>query len=1233
MAATVEGATTGDCLISSNLENQNTNGSDLLYESEQNIRVNEEEFVGGGGDGGNVDTAILDCVEYDANEFETDKINLNNCYNDGSDSGVEIGANNIPANATCALLRALSSNSGGYSSSYGGLDCEQNCTGDIVSCNSSMISFCSDLGERKHLSSKKVNNDCCTSEGGSESSSITGGPVLQLRSKKKVTVNEAMTSSMHSMSKNVKRNSNDNTLKRSISASRTTGSAGQNKSMINSSNVTIRERARSRDKVPPKSPSVNRGIVTSKRPPKPDSFPIDIKDPASPAIQRIRGSRTPSITRIKTPSTPTIDDAKWKSNANIGGSTTPKTGRQSLSTETVAFKTKLGSIALDNNYTKNTTLDKFGTLPRRKKEKSVDDLKQIYRSPRSSSITRDTRVSSSTIVPNKKQNNITQGATTPSKSLPPYPKMSGSAKKQPSKTRIYHETSIQTVLTGKDVEDAFSGAVKSINVNAIETISVASQSDIRDKEFERIEAKLKKLTADYTAIQSTLSDKNQIISAMEQELIQEREDKLAAQKELHSNSERVLAMLESCHEHIPNAVPNNDSLLMLESKIIKSEHVREKQYSEILKWKQICANLQNDLEKSLRTQRNLIQQRDTIEQESIELQDFLQAEKVTLVDALREVEDELESEKENVLHKNITIERLQEECRNLVRIIEQRRQENMGLQSKFTSLETRNHEMLLQQNSAVSGASLALSGLGSRLESLVTQLITSYTISEQDLEDVIYHNEAYTNSSGEGSPEYEIACQNSLAAKSDGSLSPQRGHSFITAVINAIKNATSLTTTHKNVGDHSSITNHKLQISQSCDNNFEESDSTEMLDSETEPCLMMENVLEDVTMPDSHSHNLMSTSGLILSQIEIPSEMKRCGGESLHNLSQAIENRQQIELQSSIMAANRSANPQSNNLLLRQIFEQSVSDDVSGHESIADIPSIIEYCSPQSLVDQVIDVDNLVTKLLKVLRIIQMDNDNCIQQLICDKNKLQLNKEEMLEKMKETDELNYKLRDELKDATQNLMSKSTELQANKIEVQRNRIEIGRLNEDICNLSTLCSQNLSSSCTKKDQIIEVLKDWQQTGVLKEPEVINYILKECAEIPLMNDKLAEKGQEISNLINNKNIMAAGGHQAIYEAKRQYEAIDRALETLNGIQTIVNDCPALLKLQHDLEETNFQSVTLLSLSTALLPVKTTPPSPIKHSDLNANGHDNNNTNNGPNQNNSLQINGGDNPIDSIA
>lgn len=182
------------------------------------------------------------------------------------------------------------------------------------------------------------------------------------------------------------------------------------------------------------------------------------------------------------------------------------------------------------------------------------------------------------------------------------------------------------------------------------------------------------------------------------------------------------------------------------------------------------------------------------------------------------------------------------------------------------------------------------------------------------------------------------------------------------AVISAIRNATSSAKPNQEKRDSP------------------EDDSTEMLDSETEPCLIMDNVLEDAPMPDSHSQNLMSTS--MISQIEVPSEMLKSSmngdAGSLDNLSQAIADRQQIELHTGAMAT-RSA------MRKQQSERNSTSDDISGQESVADVPSIGEFCSPQSLVDQVIEVDNSVTKLLKVLRLIQMDNDSCIQELVTDK--------------------------------------------------------------------------------------------------------------------------------------------------------------------------------------------------------------------------------------------------------
>jgi hypothetical protein len=143
----------------------------------------------------------------------------------------------------------------------------------------------------------------------------------------------------------------------------------------------------------------------------------------------------------------------------------------------------------------------------------------------------------------------------------------------------------------------------------------------------------------------------------------------------------------------------------------------------------------------------------------------------------------------------------------------------------------------------------------------------------------------------------------------------------------------------------------------------------------------MDNVLEDVAMSDSHSQNLVSTSQIMLSQIEVPSEMMKSSindDGSLDNLSQAIANRLKIELQTGAMAT-RSA------LRQQRSERNSTSDDISGQESVGEVPSIGDFCTAQSIVDQVIEVDNAVTKLLKVLRLIQMDNDSCIQELVTDK--------------------------------------------------------------------------------------------------------------------------------------------------------------------------------------------------------------------------------------------------------
>jgi hypothetical protein len=676
---------------------------------------------------------------------------------DGSDSGVEFGASSL----NNVLQRALSSNSGGYTSSCGGI--EDNV--GPVSCNSSMISYCSDTCDKTNstviLPQLSAASDCYASEGGSESSSITGDPTirkLNAAAKKKVAMKDSSNKSP--------RRSNEST-----SSTRSRPSVNRSNSLSVKSSapqLSTRERARSRDKSKPgevipklMTTSLTRSM-SLKRPPKPDSFPTSIKDPLnSPRVSNL--SRTPSLTRGRTPlATPTNcpDDGRWPSVVNRGVSSTPRITRnppQIMTPDGLVIRTRIGNIQLDN---KSSAFDKYATLPRRRKEKSVEDLaKNSASGSRSNSQTRNNNDAlpnrmTSSLMAKKKEISPPQHQ----KTLPVYPKIA--RKPNVPKTKIYHETSVQTCLTSKDVEEAFAGNPMNLpRVDAVEMKTKETQADIRDKEMEKMREKIDKMSNEHLQLLAKLSEKSQIVSELEHELLKEKEEKLTAQKELQNNTERVMQMLEHFQAGPKETFEKEgDSLLMLESQLMISGSVLEKQQEEIIKLQGICRSLHRDMEKSLKIQDNLIRQKDELEEESTELQDFLQAEKVAFMDALKEAENENRVAKEKLTQRESDLERQQEECRHLVRICEQRRlvafsrkyyllcstnivciffifrQEYLGMQAKYNALENRSKDMLIAQGSAVSGANVALASLQSRIEHLVEQLISSYNISEQDLE-------------------------------------------------------------------------------------------------------------------------------------------------------------------------------------------------------------------------------------------------------------------------------------------------------------------------------------------------------------------------------------------------------------------------------------------------------------------------------------------------------------------
>ncbi|XP_072745853.1 uncharacterized protein Corn isoform X2 [Anoplolepis gracilipes] len=923
---------------------------------------------------------------------------------DGSDSGVEGCATEVP--------RVRSRNSIDYASSCGGLD-EASCDSSLVSCCSVYEDPCgSTLPDDVRLSATGGEG---TSEGGSESSSIAGSVSVRTSriNMKKTTTASSMTkkktSSTTETSQKSARTKPTNSTTSGINLGATTPRSKSRtatpRNILTKSQSASRERerdrARSREKSTArelvaevtKTPVVSRGTATygcrsssstasnlastptsssvtrTRTRALPDSLPSALtteinKDLAQRSGRAVRSdssrSRATSSTRgVRTPvSTPSEETRK-----KMPPLSTPRT---------LCAKSTASHIS-DNKATgqDNKALDTYATLPRRNRNKltisKVGEKTDKTISSRPGS--RDASLSRSI---EKRSISGKDSTSVHCKSLPPYPRQ-----RTVEKTRIYHETSAQTGLTGQDIENAMSGRPSAIiGSEVIERLHKSCQTEDTWSDVQVLQENLRRLNEENNERrQENEKLKLELVEA-NRLLEEERADHAFARQELDRNAQRVLAMLGTPQsEH----AEGSDSFLELECHIQSSGQVVANQQVEIADLQSLCRMLSRDLEKSLAAQKALLQQQQELEAESAEMQDFLQEEKATLVDALKDAESELKKKNETLIQRQVELERQTEECKHLVRISEQRRQENLSMSMKLNAVERRSRELLLTQGAAMSGAAVALSGLSTRLEGLIDQLIASYNISIKDLEDVIYHNEAYSrsNSSVESSP------VNSKQSSKERTPSPKSG-SFVSAVISAIRNAATHPFATRNIDKKSNLDSSKQIYKE-----LSMESSSDLLDFETEPCLMMESVLEDVPLPDTYSHNMVSSSDSLRRALSFPEttdehnmRKAKIGDDctSLMNLTQAILHRRKVEDEGDDEC-------------------DSVSESDTGTND-GPVP-LTDYCSSVDLVDQVIEVDNLVTKLLKVLRIIQLDNDTCIQELKEEKSSLEMKLEATVTELNE----------------------------------------------------------------------------------------------------------------------------------------------------------------------------------------------------------------------------------------
>lgn len=394
-----------------------------------------------------------------------------------------------------------------------------------------------------------------TSEGGSESSSVTGG-------------NSARGGTGGT------RRSSAGSKKRVVVAEpgrpiRPKPATAPRPTQGRAPNLATKERARSRDKSgsvdkpPPPGPKPT-VVPRSRLRTTPDSLPLNVREPPS---FKVKATKT-STARCRTPSTPPEESRGMR--PALSGPSTPR-GQP--------FDSPL-SLKLRISQDSKAAFDKYATLPRRKRENSPD-LAQLRREARSTSANRETSMTRSAATLRR---SVTRDRDSPPlRSLPPYPKH-----KMASRIKIYHETSMQTVLLGGDVECALAGiGITEVRTDLVpvEKADRGIQVDNRDAEMDRLEQRVRLLLEANSNLQIHSDLQARKLEVAEARLQEERAEKMSAQQELQRNTERLLGL-------VGGSGGGGDSLVVLEAQLHSSANIVTKQQDEINKLHSTCQEMQ-----------------------------------------------------------------------------------------------------------------------------------------------------------------------------------------------------------------------------------------------------------------------------------------------------------------------------------------------------------------------------------------------------------------------------------------------------------------------------------------------------------------------------------------------------------------------------------------------------------------------------------------------------------------
>ncbi|KAJ9575096.1 hypothetical protein L9F63_007757 [Diploptera punctata] len=402
----------------------------------------------------------------------------NKVTGDGSDSGVEINGCSSYGGRDCspALLRAFSSNSAGYASSCGGF--EDSLTASTAtpaaSCDSSLISCYSTYEDTEDIITSsttmmlQVDGDG-TSEGGSESSSITSKdtrntsvrngaskkvpssanrvnakkravaaeesktnasspsnksktgsptatPINSSRSKNTPAHQTSVVSTTTNVGSSTTERSNPHSRKEKVSSTMTSSSSAIKSSSHKLSSGGSSTKSSSSSSMSKSVCATVVGVskVRSKDSSLSSSSEGRKESPASAtSTTRGRGTRTTSV-RSKVMGT--TDDGRWPSSTNKPHSVTPRSrGGSIIEGQSRKFNMNSSSIANSSFMeSKASALEKYATLPRRRRCKSPDIPLMIETPLRSHSVSRDPSLNRAASL--RKQHRLREGSNLTKKS-------------------------------------------------------------------------------------------------------------------------------------------------------------------------------------------------------------------------------------------------------------------------------------------------------------------------------------------------------------------------------------------------------------------------------------------------------------------------------------------------------------------------------------------------------------------------------------------------------------------------------------------------------------------------------------------------------------------------------------------------------------------------------------------------------------------------------------------------